>query len=200
MFQVPTELPPSRACDHSIPLIPGATPVNVRPYRFAPAVKTEIEKQVQEVLANGVIQKSVSPFSSSVLLVKKKDNTWRFCVDYRHLNAITLKSKYPVPIIDEFLDELGSASWFSCLDLRSGFHQIRLKPGEEFKTAFQTHFGHFEFRVMAFGLTGAHGTFQLAMNTTLSPYLRKFVLVFFDDILIYSRTFEEHLLHLRLVF
>lgn len=101
-----------------------------------------------------------------MLLVKKKDNTWRFCVDYRHLNAITVKAKYPIPIIDEFLDELASASWFSSLDLCSGFHQIRLKPGEEFKTAFQTHCGHFEFRVLAFGLTGALDTFQSAMNSS----------------------------------
>ena len=121
-------------------------------------------------------------------------------MDYRHLNAITIKGKYHVPVIDEFLDELGHANWFSNMDLRSGFHQIRLKPGEEFKTAFQTHFGHFEFRVMPFGLTGAPGTFQEAMNTLLAPYLRKFVPVFFDDILIYSRTFEEHLHHIRLVF
>ena len=116
------------------------------------------------------------------------------------MNAVTVKGKYLVPLIDELLDELVHASWFSKLDLRSGFHQIRLKPGEEFKTAFQTHFGHFEFRVMPFGLTGAPGTFQEAMNTLLAPYLRKFVLVFFDDILIYSRTFEEHLHHIRLVF
>lgn len=121
-------------------------------------------------------------------------------MDYRHLNAITIKTKYPVPIIDEFLDELAKASWFSSLDLRAGFHQIRLKKGEEFKTAFQTHFGQFEFRVMAFGLTGAPGTFQEAMNSTLAPYLRKFVLVFFDDILIYSASYEEHLVHIRLVF
>lgn len=112
-------------------------------------------------------------------------------MDYRHLNAITLKSKYHVPITDEFLDELASASWFSRLDLRSGFHQIRLKPGEEFKTTFQTHCGHYEFQVLPFGLTGAPGTFQSAMNSTLAPYLRKFVLVFFYDILIYSRTYEE---------
>jgi hypothetical protein len=200
LFEVPTDLPPARACDHSIPLIDGANPVSVRPYHFAPALKDEIEKQVAEMLKNGLIQKSNSPFSSSVLLVKKKDNTWRFCVDYRQLNAITVKAKYHVPIIDEFLDELSQASWFTCLYLRAGFHQIRIKPGEEFKNAFQTHFGHYEFRVMAFGLTGAPGTFQEAMNSTLAPCLRQFVLVFFDDILIYSRTYEEHVNHIRLVF
>ncbi|CAO2151592.1 unnamed protein product [Urochloa humidicola] len=200
LFQVPTELPPQRAFDHSIPLVEGAAPVRSRPYRFAPALKDEIEKQVQEMLKIGLIQPSNSPFTSLVLLVKKKDGTWRFCVDFRHLNAITLKGQFPVPIIDEFLDELSHASWFSSLDLTAGFHQIRLKAGEEYKTAFQTHFGQFEFWVMPFGLTGAPGTFQLAMNTTLAPFLRKFVLVFFDDILTYSRSYEEHVQHIRLVF
>lgn len=141
LFAVPTELPPSRPYDHSIPLIEEAAPIQVRPYRFAPQLKTEIEKQVNEMLANGLIHKSFSPFSYSVLLVKKKDGSWRFCVDYRQLNAITIKGKYPVLVIDEFLDELSQASWFSSLDLRAGFHQIRLKPGQEYKTAFQTHFG-----------------------------------------------------------
>lgn len=134
IFETPTQLPPSRSCDHSIPLIPGASPVYARPYRFSPTIKDEVEKQVRDMLQSGVIQKSSSPFSSPVLLVKKKDQSWRFCIDYRQLNAITMKAKYPVPVIDE----LGGATWFSKLDLRSGFYQILLKPGEEFKTVFQT--------------------------------------------------------------
>jgi hypothetical protein len=134
-----------------------------------------------------------------VLLVKKKDQTWHFCVDYRHLNALTVKFKYPSPVVDELLDELYGASWFSNLDLRAGFHQILLKDGEEYKTAFQTHICHFEFRVMAFGLIGAPGTFQSAMSTTLAPLLRKCTLIFFDDILVYSKIFDEHMHHLRQV-
>jgi hypothetical protein len=199
VFEEPTSLPPSRACDHEIPLIPGARPVNIRPYRYPPALKTEIEKHVEDMFKQGIIQPSSSLFSSPILLVKKKDGTYRFCVDFRHLNALTLKSKIPIPVFDQLMDEIGKASWFSNLDLRSGFHQILLKPGEEFKTAFQTHFGQYEFRVMAFGLSGAPGTFQGAMNATLAPGLQKFVIVFFDDILVYSETYADHLPHLRLL-
>jgi hypothetical protein len=179
VFATPTGFPPSRDCDHIIPLVHGATPVSVRPYIYPPANKDEIEWQIQIMLREGIIQHSTSPFSSSVLLVKKKDKSWRFFVDFRHLNAITLKCKYPVPLIEDFLDELGKASWFTSLDLTAGYHQVRLKEGEAYKTAFQTHTDHYEFRVMAFGLSGAPAIFQKAMNTTLAPFLRKCVLVFF---------------------
>lgn len=139
LFAEPSELPPHRACDHRIPLIPGAQPVAVCSYRYSPQLKSEIEAQVSEMLKTGIIQPSSSAFSSPVLLVRKKDGIWRFCVDYRMLNSLIVKSKFPIPVIDELLDELSSARWFSSLDLRAGFNQIRLAPGEEHKTAFQTH-------------------------------------------------------------
>ncbi|XP_071683141.1 uncharacterized protein [Lolium perenne] len=197
VFDNPTSLPPSRQYDHQIPLIPGARPVSMRPYRVALELKSELEKQIQELLKQGVITHINSAFASPVILVKKSDHTWRLVVDYRHLNALTVKGKYPLPVIDELLDELAGSKWFSKLDLRASYYQIRLAPGEEYKTAFQTHNGHYEFMVMAFGLTGAPATFQFAMNASLAPVLRKFALVFFDDILIYSHSYEEHLGHVQ---
>ena len=138
VFQTPTSLPPSRPFDHNIQLIPGAQPINVGHYRYSPTQKDEIEKQVAEMLQNGIIKSSSSTYASPVLLVRKKDATWRFCVDYRHLNAQTVKNKHPMPIVEELIDELAGAQWFSKLDFRAGYHQICINPDGTHKISFKT--------------------------------------------------------------
>jgi hypothetical protein len=199
VFQDPKTLPPSRVYDHAISLEKDVAPVNCRPYKYSPQHKTEIERQVQELLQAGLISHSTSPFASPVLLVQKKDGSWRFCVDYRRLNAITIKNKFPMPLIEEILDELSGARYFTKLDMRSSYHQVRMKKQDEFKTTFKTHHDHYEFKVMPFGLTNAPSTFQCLMNQLLQPFLRKFVMVFLDDILIYSPTLDQHDDHLQQV-
>ena len=198
IFQDPKQLPSHRAYDHDVPLYPDAVPVNAIPYHYSPQHKTEIENQVKQLLEAGLITHSHSPFASPVLLVKK-NGSWRFCVDYRKLNDITIKNRFPMPVIEEILDELAGAQYFTKLDLRSGYHQVRMLPEDEYKTAFKTHHGHYQFKVMPFGLTNAPATFQCVMNQILQPYLRKFVLVFLDDTLIYNTSLEDHQQHLQQV-
>lgn len=190
---IPPGQPLDRGFEHVIKLEEGAKLVITTPYQHPRHFKEEIENTIKELLSMGHIQPSSSPFASSVILVKK-DGTMRMCMDYRTLNKKTIKNKYPIPRIDELLDELNGAV-FSKIDLRSGYHQIRVQEEHIHKIAFRCHFGHFEFLVMPFKLTNAPATFQSCMNHTFHEQLRKFVLVFFDDILIYNRTWDYHLHH-----
>ena len=151
------------------------------------------------ILEKGFIEPSSSPWGAPVLFIAKKDGTLRMCIDYRALNKVTLKDMYPLPRIDDLFDQLKGAVYFSSIDLQQGYHQVRITEEDVEKTAFRTPLGHFQYRVLSFGLTNAPATFMRLMNRVLAPYLRKFVCVYLDDILIYSKSKEEHLQHLRVV-
>ncbi|XP_028807167.1 uncharacterized protein LOC114761882 [Neltuma alba] len=194
-----TGLPPEREVEFSIDLALGTEPISKAPYRMSPSKLAELKKQIEELLEKGFVRPSVSPWGSPVLFVKKKDGSMRLCIDYRQLNKVTIKNKYPLPRIDDLLDQLSGASIFSKIDLRSGYHQLRVRSEDIPKTVFRTRYGHYEFLVMPFGLTNAPAIFMDYMNRIFRPYLDKFVVIFIDDILIYSKDEEEHKQHLRIV-
>lgn len=199
VFSPISELPPVRDTGHTIPLEPGAKAPFRPMFRLSPKEMDEVERQVTELLKHGLIEPSSSPYGAPILFVGKKDGTLRMCIDYRALNKITVKNKYPLPRIDQLMDSLAGAQVFTSLDLQSGYHQIRITPEDVEKTAFRTPFGHYQFKVLSFGLTNAPATFQAAMNNMLRPYLGKFVVVYIDDILIYSKDEGSHVKHVRQV-
>ncbi|GJX71679.1 putative reverse transcriptase domain-containing protein, partial [Tanacetum coccineum] len=192
-------LPPIREIEFQIELIPGATPVAKSPYRLTPSELEELSGKLKELQDKGFIRPSSSSWGASILFVKKKDGSFRMCIDYRELNKLTIKNRYPLPRINDLFDQLQGSQFFSKIDLRSRYHRLRVHKDEILKTAFRTRYGHFEFTVMPFGLTNAPTVFMDLMNRACRPYLDKFVIVFIDDILIYSKIQEEHVEQLRLV-
>nr|GEU83123.1 hypothetical protein [Tanacetum cinerariifolium] len=192
-------LPPVREIEFRIDLIPGASPVVKSPYRLAPSEMSELLNQLKELQEKGFIRPSHSPWGAPVLFVKKKDCAMRMCIDYRELNKLTIKNRYPLPRIDDFFNQLQGACYFSKIDLRSRYHQLRVREKDISKTAFRTRYGHFEFIVMPFGLANASTMFMDLMNRVCKPYLDKFVILFIDDILIYSKSEEEHEVHLKTI-
>ena len=195
--QLPKGRPPKREVEFEIKTEEGATPPSKPPYRLSPKEHEELQAQIDDLLAQGHIRPSTSPYGAPVLFVPKKDGRWRMCVDYRALNRQTIRDQYPLPRIDDLLDRLGRAKHFSTLDLASGYHQIAVRATDIPKTAFRTQRGQFEFLVMPFGVTNAPATFQRLMNNIFKEELDAFVLVYLDDILIFSQTLQEHIIHIR---
>jgi hypothetical protein len=192
-------MPPDRDIEFSIELLPGTTPISKRPYRMDVKDLVELKKQIEELLEKGFIRPSSSPWGAPMLFVNKKDGSRRMCVDYRSLNEVTIKNKYPLPRIEDLFDQMKGAKIFSKIDLRSGYHQLKLRAEDVPKIAFTARYGLYEFLVMSFGLTNAPAYFMNLMNKVFMEYLDQFVVVFIDDILIYSPNEEKHEDHLRLV-
>jgi hypothetical protein len=190
---------PQQEIEFCIDLIPRVAPITKAPYRMAPVELKELKTQIQELFDKGFIRPSVSPWGAPVLFVKKKDGTFRMSIDYRELNKITIKNKYPLPRIDDLFDQLQGAQIFSKIDLRLGYHQLRIRREDISKTAFRTRYGHYEYVVMPFGLANAPAAFMDLMNQVFHDFLDQFVVVFIDNILIYSKGLEEHEDHLRWV-
>jgi hypothetical protein len=192
-------MPPDRDIEFAIELQPGTAPISKRPYRMPPAELAELKRQLQELLDKGFIRPSTSPWGCPALFVKKKDDSLRLCVDYRPLNAVTIKNKYSLPRSDVLFDQLVGDKVFSKLDLRSGYHQIKIRASDIPKTAFSTRYGLYEYLVMSFRLTNAPAYFLYLLNSVFMPELDKFVVVFIDDILVYSKNEAEHTKHLHTV-
>jgi hypothetical protein len=185
-------MPPDRDIEFLIELLPGAPPISKWPYRMPINELVELKKQIAELQAKGFIRPSSSPWGAPVLFVEKKDGIQRMCVDYQSLNEVTIKNKYPLPRIKDLFDQMKGASIFSKIDLWSGYHQLKIRKSDIPKTAFRTRYGLYEYTMMSFGLTNAPAYFMYLMNKVFMEYLNKFVVVFIDDILIFSKTMEEH--------
>ena len=192
-------LPPQMIVDFSIELHSSTSPISMTPHRMAPVELQKLRVQLHELLDKGFIRPSTSPWGAPVLFVKKNDKTLRLFIDYRQLNKVTVKNQYPLLKIDDLFDQLRGARVYSKIDLHTGYHQLRVRETDITKTTFRTHYGHFEFTVMPFGLTNAPATFMDLMHRVFQPYLDQFVVVFVDDILIYSQSEWEHEYHLRIV-